>query len=432
MPVIPPATPLLIEGARVIDPAARRDEIADLFLDEAGRLLPVPSVLPRGTRRIVARQLIVTPGFLDLHAHFREPGGEKAETLASGSRAAAAGGFTHIVTMPNTSPPCDTPEQVRRQADPALAVRVLPAACATVGRAGRAVADLEALAAAGAVAFTDDGTMVSDPAVMAETLRRARKLDRVVMDHAVLPALAGNGIIRDCAAAHRYRLPVFLPEAEVAAVEQDIQLCRETGARIHIQHISCAAAVAAIRAARQAGLLVSGEASPHHIAIAAEDLVADDGNFRMNPPLGSREDLRALREAVLDGTLTAFATDHAPHAPETKSRGFLQATSGVIGLETAAAVTYSLMVGVEQMPLADWVARWTIGPAAILGRPLPTLAEGRPASLTLFDIDIPWRVDPACFQSRSRNCPFAGWTLHGQARLTVCEGRVTWSVISNQ
>ena len=265
-----------------------------------------------------------------------------------------------------------------------------------------------------------------------EALRRARNLDRVVMDHAVLPALAGNGIIRDCAAAHRYRLPVFLPEAEVAAVEQDIQLCRETGARIHIQHISCAAAVAAIRAARQAGLLVSGEASPHHIAIAAEDLVADDGNFRMNPPLGSREDLRALREAVLDGTLTAFATDHAPHAPETKSRGFLQATSGVIGLETAAAVTYSLMVGVEQMPLADWVARWTIGPAAILGRPLPTLAEGRPASLTLFDIDIPWRVDPACFQSRSRNCPFAGWTLHGQARLTVCEGRVTWSVISNQ
>ena len=304
MPVIPPATPLLIEGARVIDPAARRDEIADLFLDEAGRLLPVPSVLPRGTRRIVARQLIVTPGFLDLHAHFREPGGEKAETLASGSRAAAAGGFTHIVTMPNTSPPCDTPEQVRRQADPALAVRVLPAACATVGRAGRAVADLEALAAAGAVAFTDDGAMVSEPAVMIEALRRARKLDRVVMDHAVLPALAGNGIIRDCAAAHRYRLPVFLPEAEVAAVEQDIQLCRETGARIHIQHISCAAAVAAIRAARQAGLLVSGEASPHHIAIAAEDLVADDGNFRMNPPLGSREDLRALREAVLDGTLT--------------------------------------------------------------------------------------------------------------------------------
>jgi dihydroorotase len=417
--------PLLLQGARVIDPAARRDEVADLFVAE-GLLLPVPPRLPHNTRRIDAQGLVATPGFFDLHVHFRDPGTTEAETLASGSRAAAAGGFTQVVTMPNTSPPCDRPELVRRQIDPALPVRILPAACVTAGRAGAAVADLEFLSAAGAVAFTDDGTMVSSPSLMAEALRRARRLGRVVMDHAVLPELAGRGVVRDCAAAHRFNLPVFPPEAEVAAVEQDVRLCRETGAAIHIQHVSCAGSVHAIRAARRAGLPVSGEASPHHIAVAAEDIVADDGNLRMNPPLGSREDLRALREAVLDGTLSAFATDHAPHAPATKSHGFLRAPSGVIGLETASAVTYAIMVGVEGMPLAAWVAHWTTGPADILGVPRPALTEGQPASLALFDVRTPWRVDPARFQSLSRNCPFAGWTLHGRAVLTVCEGRVTW------
>ena len=421
----PEHAPILIERAHVIDPSTRRNEVADLFVAD-GRLQPVPASLPHGTRRIAATGLVATPGFLDLHVHFRDPGARTAETLASGSRAAAAGGFTHVVTMPNTSPPCDRPEFVQRQLNPALSVRVLPAACVTAGRNGREVADLEALAAAGAVAFTDDGAMVSNPSLMAGALLRARKLDRVIMDHAVLPALAANGVIRDCTAAQRYHLPIFAPEAETAAIEQDVRLCRETGARIHIQHVSCAGSVAVIRAARRAGLPVSGEASPHHIAIAAEDITADHGNFRMNPPLGSREDLRALREAVLDGTLAAFATDHAPHAPETKARGFLQAPSGVIGLETAAAVTYALMVGVEGMSLIDWAARWTIGPAAILGRPAPTLTEGLPVSLALFDIRTPWRVDPAKFQSLSRNCPFEGWTLHGRAMLTICEGSVTW------
>ena len=421
----PKNVPLLIRHALVIDPSARREEVADLFIAD-GLLQPVPASLPSGTRRIDARGLVAAPGFLDLHAHFRDPGAPAAETLASGSRAAAAGGFTHVVTMPTPTPPCDRPEQERYQMDPALPVRILSSACVTAGRNGRMVGDLEALAAAGAVAFTDDGAMVADPSVMADALRRARKLGRVVMDHAVLPALAGNGVIRDCAAAHRYHLPVFPPEAEVAAVEQDIRLCRETGAAIHIQHVSCAGSVAAIRAAHRAGLPVSGEATPHHLAIVAEDIDADNGNLRMNPPLGCREDLRVLRAAVLDGTLAAFATDHAPHAPETKARGFLQSPSGVIGLETASAVTYALMVGVEGMSLTDWVRRWTIGPAAILGLPPPALTEGRAASLALFDIRTPWRVDPAQFQSQSRNCPFAGWTLHGKALLTVCEGRVTW------
>lgn len=426
MTTIPqPHPPLLIQHARVIDPAAGRDEIADLFICD-GRLQPVPSTLPPNTRRIQAKGLIATPGLIDLHVHFRDPGTPAAETQVSGSRAAAAGGFTHVVTMPNTSPACDCLELLQRQLDPKLAVRILPAACITSGRQGHHVANLEALAAAGAMAFTDDGTMVSDPAVMREALQRAKQLNLVVMDHAVLPALASKGVLRDCAAAAHYQIPIFPPEAEVAAVEQDIRLCRETGARLHIQHISCAGSVAAIRAAHRTGLPVSGEASPHHLAIAAEEISADDGNLRMNPPLGNREDVRALREAVKDGTLAAFATDHAPHAPSTKSRGILHAPSGVIGLETAAAVTYSIMVEQEGMPVADWVARWTTGPAAILGLPQPTLATGCLANLALFDMQTPWLINPETFQSLSRNCPFAGWTLHGRAMLTICEGRITW------
>jgi dihydroorotase len=421
---IPPA-PILLKNTRVIDPASQRDEVTDLFLLE-GLLLPVPATLPANTLCLEARGTLATPGFLDLHVHFRDPGGLAAETLMSGSRAAAAGGFTHVVTMPNSSPACDTPALLQRQFDPQLAVRILPAACITAGRQGQQLADMEALAAAGAMAFTDDGAMVSDPALMAAAMQRARQLDRVIMDHAVLPALAGPGVIRACAAATQFQLPIFPPEAEIAAVEQDIRLCRQTGARLHLQHLSCAASVAAIRAARRAGLPVSGEASPHHLALAAEDILTDDGNLRMNPPLGNREDLRMLREAVLDGTLSALATDHAPHAPATKSRGFLQAPFGVIGLETAAAVTYTLLVEQEGLPLLDWVARWTTGPAAILGIPPPTLADGAPANLALFDIVTPWRVQPAQFQSLSRNCPFADWTLRGKPLLTICAGRLTW------
>ena len=221
--------PLLIQNAHVVDPATHRNELADLFIAD-GLLQPIPSALPHDTRRIQAQGLIATPGFLDLHVHFRDPGATAAETLASGSRAAAAGGFTHVVTMPNTTPPCDCPERVQRQLDPALATHILPSACVTARRNGGAVADLEALAAAGAVAFTDDGAMVADPALMANALQRAKKLNRVVMDHAVLPTLAGSGVIRDCTAANRYGLPLFPPEAEIAAVEQDIRLCRETGA----------------------------------------------------------------------------------------------------------------------------------------------------------------------------------------------------------
>ena len=415
-------TNLLLRNVRCVDPARRLDEVADLAVRN-GIILPKNADVS-GLPVKDATGLVAAPGLWDIHAHFRDPGNPSAETRQSGAAAAAAGGFTHVVPMPNTTPAGDSVAWLREQLADDLPVTLLPAACVTSGRAGGAVADLEALAAHGAAAFTDDGAMVADDAVMREAMRRAKALGKPVLDHAVVPSIAGGGVIRACPAAQALRLPIFPPEAETEAIARDICLCREMGCTLVIQHISTAGGVELVRAARAEGLPVFAEASPHHLALAAEDIPGDDGNWRMNPPLGTRADRHAIRAAVLDGTISLFATDHAPHAPATKSNGFLAAPFGVIGLETAIGVTWQAMVNEARMPLMDWVSRWTTGPAAALGMPPPTLAPGTQADLVLIDPNTPWTVDPGAFRSRSRNCPFAGRTLPARAVLTICKGRI--------
>jgi dihydroorotase len=418
-------TNLALTRARVLDPASGLDAVLDLIIRD-GVLQPAGSST-EGLRRIDAAGLLAAPGLWDAHVHFRDPGNAFAETRRTGARAAAAGGFTRVVTMPNTNPAGDSPQWVREQIEDDLPVKILPSACITVSRQGRAVADLEALARAGAACFTDDGAMVADDDVMRAAMYRARALRRPVMDHAVVAALAKNGMIRDCEAARRFNLPIFPPEAEVEAVLRDIRLCRETGCALDIQHISTAGAVAAVRAARAEGLPVFAEASPHHLALAAEDIPLDDGNYRMNPPLGNRDDVRAIREGVRDGTLSLFATDHAPHAPDSKSKGFFHAPFGVIGLETAVGVTWQVMVEQEGLSPLAWAARWTTGPAELLGQPPPSLAPGAKADLVLLDPSTPWLVNPGAFRSLSRNTPFAGWTLRARPVLTVCDGHTTFA-----
>ena len=412
-----------IAGVRRVDPATGEDATGDYVVRE-GRAAAADADVPVVLN---GAGLVLMPGLIDVHVHFRDPGTPQAEDRFSGARAAARGGFTRVVTMPNTSPPCDTPEAVARQTGTQAAVRILPAACATAGRGGRNVADLAALAAAGAVAFTDDGSMVADDAAMRAVMRLARQLGRPVMDHAMDPVLMRDGIIRDSPLARRLALPIMIPETEVAAVQRDIGLARETGCAMHLQHLSCADSVAALRDARIAGLPVTGEATPHHLLLTAEAIIEDDGNWRMNPPLGSRADRAALRQAVLDGTISILATDHAPHAPETKNKGFARAPFGVIGLETALGASWQALGREAGMALPDFVARWTIGPARLLGIESPTLAPGgQPADFTLVDFHAARRVDPARFASRSRNCPFDGMTLPGRVLLTVCAGRITW------
>ncbi len=418
-------TNLVLKSVRLVDPAVGRDEITDLIIRD-GIIYEAESPV-EGLNVINAEGMLAAPGFWDIHVHFRDPGNVRAETRQSGGAAAAAGGFTRVVTMPNTVPVGDSVDWLRQQLDDtALPVKILPSACITHSRQGHDIADLESLAAAGAAAFTDDGSTVADDALMREAMTRAAKLGKPVMDHAVLPDIARNGMIRDCPLARKLGLPLFPPEAEIEAVLRDIRLCRETGCSTHIQHISCAASVTAIRAARAEGLPVTGEASPHHLALTVEDIPGDDGNYRMNPPLGNRADVRAIRDGVLDGTLTLFATDHAPHTAETKNHGFKKAAFGVIGLETAVGVTWRVMVAEEGMSVPDWVARWTVGPAALLGLPAPQLATGVLADLVLIDTRTPWQVNPDTFLSLSRNTPFAGWSLTTRAVLTVCNGRTTY------
>ncbi len=340
-------------------------------------------------------------GFRDVHVHFRDPGAPQAETRATGAAAAAAGGFVCVTTMPNTSPAGDSAQWIREQIeDASLPVRIAPAACITRGRLGREVADLERLAEAGAVAFTDDGSFVSDAGVMREAMRRAAALGRPVMQHAVVPSLLAGGVIRDCRVARELGLPVMPPEAEVEAVRRDIALCRETGCALHIQHVSCAGTVDLLREARREGLPVTGEATPHHLLFSCDDIPGDDPSWKMAPPLGSREDRAAIREAVADGTIGILATDHAPHAAEAKRGGFAAAANGIIGLETAVAITYHVMVEEEGMPADEWAKRWTDGPAHLIGE--------EPDGETVIDLQANRAVDPASFRSLSRNMPYAG------------------------
>lgn len=418
--------PILIRGARRLDPTTGEDSVGDAYL-EGDRIAPLPSRVPPHTEIVEASGLLLTPGLIDLHVHLREPGNEAAETIASGLRAARAGGFTAVVAMPNTTPPMDTPERLRfalaRAADTPDGARLLPSACLTRDRAGAEVADLEALAAAGAVAFTDDGATVSDDAVMREAMRRAARLGRPVMDHAQDRAAEREGVMHEGEYSRRYGLPGIPSAAEARVIARDIALARETGARLHIQHISSREGVNAVRAARASGLPVTAEATPHHLALTDADVRPDFPNFKMNPPLRTAADREALLRAVLEGVISCLATDHAPHTAESKARGFRSAPFGVIGLETAIGVTWTLLVRQLGMAPIEWLRRWTTGPAAVLGLPPPTLVPGALADVTLIEVEKPWTVSSANFVSQSRNTPFEGWTVYGRAVRTWCAKR---------
>jgi len=425
--------PYYIRGARILDPASGMDAVQDLFI-ENGRLAKVPQTLPPETRVIDARGLVAAPGFMDLHVHLREPGHEAAETVASGCQAAARGGFTTLVAMPNTNPPLDTPEQVEHlltRARNTHSIHVLPAPCITKGRAGDEVADLAALAKAGAAAFTDDGGTVSNASVMETAMRVAARLRLPLMDHALDPKLAGSGVMHDGHYSQTLGLPGIPSEAETVIVDRDIRLSRDTGCAMHIQHLSASGSVDLIRAARHEGLRVTAELTPHHLALTDADVdPARPDCHKMNPPLRAESDRAALIAGLLDGTISCFATDHAPHTAETKARGFKGAPFGVIGLETAIGVTYTRLVINGLMRPLDWVARWTVEPARILGHPVPTLAPGAPANLVLLDLHSEWVVNASEFASKSRNTPFEGWRLTGRAVKTFCDGRLVFELQS--
>ena len=346
------------------------------------------------------------PGFVDVHVHFRDPGMPTAETRASGARAALRGGFAAVVTMPNTEPAGDSVTWLREQIeDASLPIRIFPSACITAGRRGKAVADLERLAEAGAAFFTDDGSYVADDRVMEAAMRRSAALGMCVCEHAMDPAVQAGGVIRDCALARRIGLPIIPVSTETTAIRRDLALCRVTGCRLHIQHISTAEGVELIRAAQKEGLPVTAEATPHHLLLSCDDLTVDDANYKMAPPLGNHEDRAELRKAVKDGVLM-FATDHAPHPAARKSSGFAASANGIIGLETAIPITYAVMVEEEGMPLAAWARAWHDLPSVLF--PAHYAAALRALPPTVVTVGEPRAVDVKSFASLSRNCPYDG------------------------
>ncbi len=341
------------------------------------------------------------PGFVDVHVHFRDPGMIEAEDTASGLEAAKQGGFAAVVTMPNTTPAGDSVKWVKRNLRAQGDVRIYPSACITVGRLGEKVADLEMLAEAGAAFFTDDGSYVANDKVMEEAMKRIAELNMVVSEHAMDPKKLAGGVIRDSPLARKLNLPTISVDTETTAIRRDLSLCRETGCRLHIQHISTAEGVELVRNAQREGLPVSAEATPHHLLFACEEIIADDATFKMAPPIGNREDRAELRRAVKDGVLM-FATDHAPHPANKKNLGFLKSANGILGLETAIPVTYGVMVEEEGMSIEKWAEAWWKLPCDIVRGIDRNLPKTRIAIGELKAVDIEQ------FKSKARNSPYNG------------------------
>ena len=432
----PPAS-IVVVGARVVDPAGQTDEVRDVAVVD-GILADGPAT---DGERVDGRGLVLAPGLCDLHAHLREPG-TPGETVASGTRAAAHGGFTTICAMPNTDPPLDSADAVTSvlEAGAGASCRVRVIGAATRGRAGREEADLEAMAAAGAAGFSDDGASVLDSAVARSVLESLVKLGLPLMEHAEDAELAGVGVMRRGAYAMRLALAPWPPEAELAVVQRDLALAEATNARVHLTHLSTAAAVDAVRDAKARGVAVTCDVTPHHLALtdawvagsrrlAWEEADPDqerayDGSCRVNPPLSSHDDALALLAGIADGTVDAIATDHAPHPMERKTVPFEDAAPGLIGLETALSLGLAA-VEAGRLDLAVLLGALSARPAAIIGE-ARRLEAGTPADFVLFDSAARWRVDASALASASANTPLVGMELPGVVRMTVAGGRVTF------
>ncbi|MBN2301600.1 MAG: dihydroorotase [Lentisphaerae bacterium] len=426
-------TTWLLKNGLILDPHTGRRETGNLLILN-GIIADNRTSPPKGTKVIDATGYTIVPGFIDLHVHLRDPGRTEAESIQTGAAAAARGGFTRIVAMPNTMPPIDSPKIVNDIKNRGLEcglVKVDIAGCLSKSRNGVELADLKSLAKAKVAAFSDDGSTLHETALMSRAAEFAVKLGLPILDHALDPIAAGNGVMREGVVSQRLGLPGIPAAAEILAVRRDIDIAYATGCAMHIQHVSTAEAVELIRDAKHRGISISGEATPHHITFTDEDISPDNTNFKINPPLGSSHDREAIINGVADGTLQILATDHAPHTAADKATGFLNAPFGVTGLETAVGATFVALVHSGKMSLEDWVRRWTVGPATVIGIQPPTLTPGTPANITVLDLTSEYTLQASNFLSKSANCLFTDTPLIGHAVFTFCEGRMTWHSIDN-
>ena len=421
---------VLIRGGRVIDPANSVDAVQDVLLED-GKVAKLGAKLtaPPGAAVIEAAGKLVCPGFIDIHVHLREPGHEYKETVATGTRAAAAGGFTAVCCMANTSPVNDNravTDYILAKARSEGVVRVYPIGAVTRGLEGRELAELAELAEAGCVAFSDDGKCVMNAGLYRRAMEYTLPFAVPVISHAEDQTLSQGGSMHEGVVSTELGLRGIPAAAEDVMVARDIVLAELTGAHVHIAHLSTAGAVRLVREGKARGVRVTAEVTPHHLVLTDEAVRSWDGNTKMAPPLRTKRDTEALVEALADGTIDCVATDHAPHAVAEKEGEFDRAANGVVGLETALSLLYDRLVRPGVLPLDRLVARLSRDPARLLNLPGGTLAPGAPADVTLIDPEATVTVDPARFASRSRNTPFAGWTLTGRPWKTIVGGTVVW------
>jgi dihydroorotase len=418
---------ILIKGGRVIDPALRLDRVGDLMLAD-GKVAKLGDQITADDARVVdARGLIISSGLIDIHVHLREPGDEDEETIETGTAAAVAGGFTSVACMPNTRPTLDDEssiEFVGRQSLRSGGCNVYPIGAVTKGRQGKELAEMGQMVRSGAVGFSDDGGGVSSTQMMLRALQYVRMFDKPIMQHCEDADIAGGGVMNGGATAVRLGLPGINPMAEELMLQRDLTLVRGTGARYHVCHVSTARAVELIRKAKADGLPVTAEVCPHHLLLTEEECATYDSNFKMNPPLRTREDVEACLQGVVDGTIDCLVTDHAPHGIQEKELEFLNAPFGIIGMETGLPLFIKALI---EPGLLDWPAlieRMTTRPARVISVDKGTLAPGADADITLIDPNCRWRIDVNQFQSKSRNCPFDGWQVTGRAVMTIVGGQI--------
>ncbi len=423
---------LLVKNGRVIDPATQTDSPRDVLLDgdkivevaQAGKIAPNPSA-----EIFDATGLIVAPGFIDLHAHLREPGQESSETIETGTRAAARGGFTAVCCMPNTRPVNDNASVTRFILDRAkstASVRVWPIGAASVGSKGEAIAEIAAMKQAGIVAVSDDGKPIATAKLTRQVMDYCRSLDLPVIEHSEDVSLAAGAVMREGVTSTRLGLPGMPAAAESVCVARDLQLAELTGARLHVAHLSAKSSLDQVRWAKQRGLRVTCEVTPHHFTLIDED-VQYDSRYKMNPPLAAREDREALIAGLADGAVDAIATDHAPHEPALKDVEFDRAPFGILGFETAIALSLEQLVHAGRLSLMRMVELFTMGPAQVLGIER-RIASGQPADLTIFSTTHEWTYDVKHSPSRSRNSPFDARTFKGGPAATIVAGRIVCKV----
>jgi dihydroorotase len=422
---------LLLKGGRVVDPRRKVDAVLDVLLADGVVAEVAKTLKPGGAQVLEMKGLAVCPGFIDLHTHLREPGREDKETIATGTRAAAAGGFTAVCAMPNTDPVNDNAGITRAILEKARSegvVRVYPIGAITRGSKGEELAEYGDLREAGCVAVSDDGRPVASARMMRRALEYAKAFDLTVIDHCEDPSLFEKAAMNEGPVSTLLGLRGVPTAGEAIVVERDVMLAELTGGKVHIAHTSAAASVDAVRRGKARGVRVTAEATPHHLLLV-DQLVKDnayDTATKMNPPLRSEQDRQALLAGLVDGTIDCIATDHAPHSVDDKKVEYDQAAFGIVGLETAVALCLDRLVGKGLLKLPRLVSLLSGNPARILGLPGGTLAPGGPADVTVLDLRRRRQVEPSRFQSKGRCTPFAGWNLKGWPVMTIVAGQVAW------